>query len=163
MPAPTPSAYHGRDFNPRAISIRMEYSSSLGMTLGPGDGALTISPRATNGIQKLPVKDRGAFDGHNEGEYVPDELAVTVRSLNETLTSSVAARVRDFMDKAGTFSGATDLGDVPGTFRVIITYADKSTVTYALCEGEYGEAHAFPSNTIAFTLRNHSTRTVANL
>ncbi len=163
MPSPTPSAYVGRDLNPAAISVRVEYADGLGMDLAPGDGGLTVSARPTGGAQKLPVKDRGTFDGFVLGEYVPVELAITLRQLNQTLTQADAARLADFFDKAGYFEDAVDVSDVPGTFKAIVTYADKSTRTYAVCEGEFAEAHAFPSNTLALTIRSHGAVTVENI
>ncbi len=156
--------YKGRTFNPAAISVRLEYSATLGMTLDAGDGALTITPTGvTGGKQKLIVKNRGAYDGMNDGEYVVQEFSITVNQKNQTLTQSDAARLEDFFRMSGYFAGATSLADVDGVFRVIVTYADKSTRTFAICEGEMAESHAFPTNTLALTIRSHGGDTVANL
>lgn len=164
MTAPLPSAYVGRDHNPLAIGIRLQYPSGEGMDLvGSPDGGLSISARPTNGRSKVAVKDRGTFDGFVVTEYVVVELGITIRHLNETLTQADAARVLDFFNKAGFFASATDASDVPGTFELVITYANKSTRTLAVCEGEIVENHAFPSNTLALTIRSHSTDTTANI
>lgn len=162
MPSPLPSAYVGRDLNPQAVSVRLEYASGEGMDLAPGDGNLAISAIGL-GRQTLPVKDRGTFDGFTPGEYTPQELSITVRQLNQTLVATDVARLESFFSKTGFFASATDDSDTPGTFRVIVTYADKSTKTFSACEGELSEAHAFPSNTYGVAIRSHGGCVVANI
>lgn len=156
--------YKGRSFNPAAVSVRLEYSSSLGMTLDEGDGAITISGLGQpGGKQKLPVKNRGAFDGFNDGEYIVIEFSVTVKMKNQTITDLVSSRLEDFLKQEGAFSGATSAGEVDGVFTVIVTYADKSTRTLLKCEADLSETHAFPENTRALTIRCHGGETPANV
>lgn len=154
----------GRDLTPRAVSIRLQYPSGEGMTLNPGEGNLTVSSSPTTGNEKAAVMDRGDFDGFVEGPYVAQELAITVRQLNEELTKADAARLEDFFDQTGFFASVTDASDVAGTFEVVITYttgAGTFTRTHTVCEGGFAEAHAFPSNTYALTIRSHVKPTTA--
>lgn len=154
----------GRDLTPRAVSVRLQYPSGEGMTLNPGEGNLTVTPSPTTGNAKAAVMDRGDFDGFVEGPYVVQELAITVRQLNEELTRDDVARLENFFDKTGFFAGATDASDVEGTFEIVLTYTTGSgtfTRTHTVCEGEFAEAHAFPSNTYALTIRSHVKPTTA--
>lgn len=155
--------YYGADLNPRAISVRFEYLGGDGLTVGPGDGAISVDARRTNFRDKLPVQNRGTFDGFNEGPDQVQSMTITIRQENQSITSAVAARIEDFLNKTGLFAGSQDTSDVPGTFRMIITYDSGAagTKTWEVCEGEYAEAHAFPSNTYALTVRMYTQPTIA--
>ena len=90
----------------------------------------------------------------------------TSKSIRPDFFTAIHKGVSSMLFELSLAAGRVDpssLADVDGVFRVIVTYADKSTRTFAICEGELAESHAFPTNTLALTIRSHGGDTVANL
>ena len=143
------------DFTPRLVTVRFEDSAGTGMTIGPGDGNLSVGEQNAENAEHLAVYDRGAHAGFNKGVDLVQEMSITIRQLEETQTSAVAARVRDFMHKTGLFASASSVDSTIWAWKTILTYSNGSTETYPCCEGGYAMQHGFPSNTLNIGWRNH--------
>lgn len=146
------------DYTPRLVSLRFEDAAGLGMTIGPGDGQFSGGDENAENAEAVAVYDRGAFDGMNKTQDIAQECSVTVRDIAQSLTTTLANRVRDFMLKSGAFSAAQSVDASVWAFKAILTYtapAGTFTKTYPYCRGGMAEAHGFPSNTLTLTWTNY--------
>jgi hypothetical protein len=147
----------------RLTSVRFEGANASGMTIGPGEGNLTMSGLNAENAEHQPVYDRDLHDGFTLGRVRIQEGSITVEQKNEAITHATSARVNDFVMHTGSFAigaaaAATSMDDTIWCWKMIVTYNDgttTSTETYPKCEGEIARQEGQPSNTFAITIRNH--------
>ena len=124
------------------------------VTMGPGEGNLSISGLEAGMVTAIPVMNRGTFYQHVEG---PDkEIPFSITILHDTtLTNASAVRVADAVLGTGFYTGETtaDPGGTVWTMDFVATVTRAGEVdAYALnnCRVtfDYGEAEAGNTLTI---------------
>jgi hypothetical protein len=144
----------------RLTSVRFEDAAGLGMTVGPGEGNFSMGQANYENAEHVKVFDRDQHDGFVLGQDEVQEFSITVQLKNQTLTSSVTARILDFIHKRGLFANASSMDSTIWAWKTIVTMTDSAgtvaTRTLSLCEGGEAFAEGSPSNTIAISGRSHS-------
>ncbi len=148
-------------FTRRLTSLRFEDANGLGMTMGPGEGNLSIGEQLPENAEHLEVFDSGIHDGFVLGDDTPQDVSFTLFQEAETLTSGAAARVRDFMMRTGTFSeanGSVSVDDTVWAYKAIATFTNGTstgTMTMPKVRGAHTMQVAKEGNTFGFSGSNH--------
>jgi hypothetical protein len=145
-------------FTRRLTSVRFEDAAGLGMTIGPGEGDLTMGEENAENAEHQPVYDRDQHDGFTLGQDLVQENSITVAQVTETLSHETLARVRDFVMKTGSFEDAVSVDDTIWAWVCEVTYQSAGVTTtkrLPKCEGGIASAEGQPNNTFAITFRNH--------
>ena len=145
-------------YTARQTTVRFEDGAAAGLTIGPGEGNLTIS-NIREGNQEVVAKyNRGAHDGFVKTQDLVQDCSISIELENQTITDGSNARVLDFMRKAGTYASATSLDSTICAWKTIITMTDgatTSTITLPVCEGSFDFGEAAEGNTISVSFRCH--------
>ena len=134
-------------FTSKYLVITLEDGAANTITLGPGQGDLTIGDFAYDNAEVIVAKDRGVFDGLVEGDDLIQDWSITVEIKNESLTSGAAARLRDFiLDQTLSGGALTSLDSVRWAFKVTCAFSQSGntagivlpycTATLAFSEGK---------------------------
>lgn len=151
-------------YNYRLTSVRFEDANGLGLTATPTDGDFSGGEENDSNTEKVAVRNRGDFDCLVETDSLEQEMSMTLQMQNQTLTSTVAARIQDFFRREGTFAAAVSVDDVVWAFKTIVTFNDGSvstTKTYPHCQGKIAFSEGNPVNTFSLTLTNYEKPTNA--
>lgn len=153
-------------FNRRYDTVRFEDANGLGLTVGPGPGDLSMDGFSAENVDSVRVLDRGVYDGHVLTDDTEQSGSLTVTMEDATFTSAVAARVIDFLRKAGLYAAAVSTNpnlDV-WSFKVILTAtkgANVGVLTLPNVRATFGVAEAVEENTITINLSNNGAPTWA--
>ncbi|MEM6931820.1 MAG: hypothetical protein AAF602_33115 [Myxococcota bacterium] len=147
-------------FNSRKTTIRFEDSAGVGLTVGPGPGDFSHGATNRENTEKVRVLDRGTFDGHIEGEDLEQEWSITTQLRNEAQTDATAARLQDFLRRAGSFSALQTVSSNPDiwAFRVVVTMITggvTATRTLPHCLADHTFAEALEGNTLSIAGTNN--------
>ena len=151
-------------YTSRHVTVRFEDSAALGMTIGPGPGALSLSEVNANNREVIRVLNRGNHDGFVVGDDIVQDCSITVAMTNAELTSGSVASVSDFLRKTGTFAAAASMDSTVWAFKCIVTLNDgttTSTITLPLCEGGVAVSEGKEGNTLSISFRNYSAPVIA--
>ena len=148
-------------YSSRQTTIRFEFSAAPadGLVIGPGPADLTIGETNAENREHIRKTNRGAFNGHVQGDDIEQECSITVELENQSQTHATLARVRDFINKQGLYSAGTSLSLDVWAWRAIVTMNDGitiSTCTLNHCDGGYAFSEAKEGNSFAITFRNNA-------
>jgi hypothetical protein len=134
--------------------------TALEITVGPGPGDLSIGETNADNAERIRVLDRGQFDGFVVGDDLEQDVSLTIEVENQSLTSAVADRVRDFVMKAGNFSAATSVDSTIWAFILEVTMTDgtnTATITLPVVQGGVDFSEAKEGSTMSFSGTNNGT------
>lgn len=147
-------------YTARQTTVRFEDSAALGLTIGPGEGNLTLSTVRNGNAEVVAKYNRGAHDGFVTTQDLVQDCSISIELENQTITDASNARVLDFMRKDGLYAAAASVDPTIWAWKTIITMNDgavTSTITLPLCEGTFDFGEAAEGQTVSISFRNHVT------
>lgn len=145
-------------FTRRLTSVRFQDANGLGMTVGPGEGNLSMGEWNADFAEHIRVLDRDRFDAFVVGEDNTQDCSITVQQVNESLTHATLSRIEDFIHKRGAFAAAVSVADEVWAWVTIVTFTSSSvttTRTLPMCTGGSAFAEGNPTNTFSINFTNH--------
>jgi len=145
----------GNRYTSQNTVVTFEDSVGTSITVGPGEGNLSVDPFNAENKEIVQKFDRGTHDGWVPTVDFTQAWSITIDMRNEAQTSAALTRIQDFMRKknAHATGGALALTSVSAdvfAIKVIVTMNDGTTtsiltlpetvVQYGLAEGVEGHA-----------------------
>jgi len=130
------------------------------LVIGPGPGDFSHGATNAENTAKIRVMDRGQFDGHVEGEDLEQEWSITVQLRGEAQTDAVEARVQDWLNRTGSFSGLVSKSANPDiwAFEILVTMTlggVTTTRTLPLCVADHTFTEALEGHSLTISGTNN--------
>lgn len=152
-------------YNSKNTTVVIQDGGSLDVTVGPGEGNLTIDNITNDNSEKLAAMNRGVFDGLFEGADLTQSFSITIQVKNEALTHGTNDRVLDAIRKTGAWAAGTTTnpnGSV-WAFKLVVTMNDgvtTSTITLPCCVATANFSESMDGHTLNISGTNYQAPTI---
>jgi hypothetical protein len=152
----------GNRYTAQNTAVTLEDSLGTSITVGPGEGNMSIDPFNAENKEIVQKFDRGSHDGWVPTVDFTQAWSITIEMKNEAQTSATLSRMQDFLRHANSHAtgGANALTSVSAdvfALKAIVTMDDgttTSTLTLPETVVQYGLAEGVEGHAITISGRN---------